>query len=108
MRELLERWAELEPERCQLAGNFACVVLIQHVWRRVRYDANIVDDRPRVLWAVIEAATARDWYFDISYLPGPKQFHADVVLTLHRGKTTDPAEALLSAYIKALEAVKPG
>lgn len=106
MRELLERWAELEPQRCQLADNRNCVVLINHVWRRVRYDMAMPDDRPRVLWAVIEAIKPRDLYFELAYYP-PLKTHQAKVGNFNSAATDDPAEAALSAYIQALEAVKP-
>lgn len=107
MRDLLEQWASLEPQRCQPASDSACVVLVNHVWRRVRYDTKIADDRPRVLWAVIEAVKPRDLYFELAYYP-PLRTHNAIVGKFNSVGEDDPAEAALSAYIKALEAVKPG
>jgi hypothetical protein len=117
MRELLARWAELEPERCKhiktgLQAN------------RVEWEEFYISDGDQELlthsdmhnisctsngalmwiqWAVQQAIVARGWYFQVRYVPINKKFLASVGFTYDQ-IGDNPAEAILSAYLKEIEA----
>lgn len=112
MRELLEKWAELEPLRCKPHNGFNCKLLMGSTWLPVHYDADLVTEQPVILWSTIAAIVARSWEFDLeNYGTNSDKFIANVFAIKPPIRSqylaedrANPAEALLSAYIQALEA----
>ena len=126
MKKLLERWAELEPGECERCippslGAFALSCGDEH-WSFIR-----PHDLPIVLYAVLMCCEKRGWAALVnskvpgedvrSIWPDNKAWHANVDICplkmvyadmesswLIRAFSDSPAEAALSAYIKALEA----
>ncbi len=111
MKELLERWAELEPERCEIVRDrfaFHCMkmslliaefdsgndmyadVLVQAATQQA------IEAQGGWTWSLLKdtAGTykARVWINDVVYHTA--------------NSNTSPAEALLTAYLAVLEAVK--
>ena len=97
MTGFLERWAELEPERCKTFPRHA-TVQVKGKWNPAEFTGTI-------LAAVIEAITARGLKF---YLKGgysePIRFVAHVgdAIDETSGVGNDPASALLDAYLSML------
>ena len=60
MRELLERWARLQPERCQVGEYYAHFSLDGFQFRLWHDDVLTPRRSATILAAVIEAVTARD------------------------------------------------
>ena len=122
MRELLERWAQLEVERCWLDAERPNVLLgglTLSYWTgppmRAIPDDYPLDalDRALVLAATIEAVTARGWewslWSDGNEVSGDITIRDDdtglgVVHGSGLKQLSTPAEALLTAYLAALEA----
>lgn len=115
MKELLERWAELEPSRCKIeawADNYGHWVQqdIITVWVGPRasggYKVEIIQH------AVQQAIEARGWMWSICRLLagscGSEIATRDmanlIVSVISSSVHKEPSEALLSAYIQALEA----
>jgi hypothetical protein len=117
MKELLERWAALEPERVKRRWD-GCL--------GVAYDDGglVLEERPGtygspefhkfagiyVQAAVQEAIEAHEWDWDLCFnhqQDSPR--YCAIIGDLYNGSTpgewgSTPAEALLSAYLTALEA----
>lgn len=106
MRAALERWAQLEPERCSItahAVDLAAPFAFRIHW--VMLDADPIN-RAALFTAVIEAIEARGWEWNVgttmqppvqAYVTTPKRRHLST-------RAATPAEALLRAYLTALEA----
>jgi hypothetical protein len=121
MIELLKRWSELEPERCRgtyVQGTF--IVFINDRWCSARPDDDL--GLIAVQCVVQIAIEARGWEWEIGGRKSQEPMsQADEKIykvaniwpfeyTLGKMASSDKweltaAEALLSAYIKALEAV---
>lgn len=123
MRAALERWAQLEPERCMIGPPTSHICAVVQVGNDTHADAHTVTfDRPSakqqalLLAAVLDAVTARAWTCSLTNnvhhryawratvwastaLPGTRTYRPS-----HVGDASIPAEALLRAYVKALEA----
>lgn len=129
MRQLLTRWAEVEPGRCLLvlAENLKpdkadCQEFYLVDSKRSQMvhsdvldiDAESDDSLMRIQWAVQQAIVARGWYFEIKYDPNcadPKNPYDATVETSTIGDGwgfgNDGVTApLLVAYLDALEANK--
>lgn len=120
MRDLLERWARLEPDRCDpthddIMGN----VILTIRWSRDTItlvpDDYPLDtfDRTCILAAVKEAIEALGWSWKLQeFGPKPHLVRAWIASShrhaplLREGST--PAEALLSAYLDAVEDAREG
>lgn len=117
MRELLRKWAELEPSRCAFEttpnliqgepNDEKAYVADAEKNMRVVFDDVIgvpldEDSLMRIQWAVQQAIIEREWYLCFEYLPRPKKFIVDVDNL--KAIADNQVEALLSAYLKALEA----
>lgn len=126
MRQLLARWAEVEPEWCKLEtwpDEEACYIAAEagnegepgysQGWQRVfdtkdgYYPWNS-QALMEIQWAVQQAIVARGWRFNLECYPVTGVCEGVVFLDLFhiRRAGGDPAEALLSAYLAALEASK--
>lgn len=109
MRELLARWAEVEPDVCEdLYGQ----TIRLHLLDDSTYSIHpIVDDLPvshlaMIQWAVQQAIVARDWSFELSYYSILGSYGAEIDIDSHRSVNrpgSSPTEALLTAYLRALE-----
>lgn len=117
MRELLKKWSELESDRCGYGfdkyyssyDREYCQVMLdnQLTWAGPRNGRP--DDGyylPQIQYAVQQAIEAHGWYFVIQ--PSPSQYEAVVYKTLTEGSdhyfiSESIPEALLSAYLEALE-----
>lgn len=122
LKNLLIWLAGFDPEICQVVASrddtFAVKILPDRLdWHRLE----LTDNQLRLShiailqFAIQQAIAARGWYFDVAYLPlrqSDDKYHADVQVTkslegvdadLRSAKSDNPAEALLAAYVKALE-----
>lgn len=105
MTELLKQWSELEPERCEYQEETE----YYHVMRNGRWTkATIIAtlDYDRIQGAVQEAIDDHDWVAGLTgyggrYLGTCSDANAD---RKGRHEHESAAAALLSAYLKALEA----
>lgn len=106
MRELLERWAKLEPERCQVGEYYAHFSLDGFQFRLWHNDVLTPRRSATLLAAVIEAIEARGWDWNLmSMLPWnatARRYMATV--TYHVKEADSDVAALLTAYLAALEA----
>lgn len=127
MRNLLTRWAELEPGRCKretrpnwdwheefedfyIAGEAGNKDEPGHCWG---WTLVLTDSEPRGFWpwesealmrigyAVQEATQARGWRYSLEYFPITKLYEVKVLHTQGRGSS--PTEAILAAYLQVLE-----
>lgn len=92
---LLKRWAELQPGENN--PDDLAVTL-----ESLNYDLSGV--YPQIQWKVQQAIVARGWSFDLKYNSHFRAYHATVDFRDNVGTFDNPAEALLVAYVKALEA----
>ena len=119
MRALLERWSRLEPSRCNQFDDHMGGTGLQVTWTgtpmRAIPDDYPLDalDRALVLAAVIESIEARGWewslWSDGNEVSGDITIRDDdtnlgVVHGSGLKQLSTPAEALLAAYLAALEA----
>lgn len=112
MTELLKRWAQHEPERCSFDGD-TC---------RLNWRLDEPGDTTQAemhvamtLAAVIEAIEARGWRLTLVHNPWREERpkwgawlsryeEGDLALARRDHEADTPAEAVLSAYVAALEA----
>lgn len=114
MRALLERWAKLEPERCQVGEYYAHFSLDGFQFRLWHNDVLTPRRSATLLAAVIEAIEAQEgtWDYRLAWRMAPTGEHYGVVrITRENGwekswscYASSPAAALLGAYLAALEA----
>lgn len=120
MKELLQRWAELEPERCRIPGNSSTAedqeVFIDEAGHQI-WNAQSGLERGLVQIAVQEAIAARGWTIRVESLyhaMDDSYIYDSIVFASNGGfnwrsfgeESTMAAESLLSAYLKALEKAK--
>lgn len=106
MRELLKRWAQLQPSRCNMRTETLGPALVTlggygHYYWGEPASAAVV------LAATIEAITARSWMWSLGTVtsrPSIWGFVNPDGTRSHEGAAATPAEALLAAYLSALEA----
>lgn len=113
MRELLKRWAELEPGRCSiktLPDNLEEFFVTYDDGTFIVFTSTNVGDHywqtkseslMRIQWAVQEATIKREWYFNLSFHPLRAGYRAEV--GGKRKWAEESTEAFLSAYLAALE-----
>lgn len=117
MRELLEKWAEVEPGRCKRETRDFYVTLGDNNFYLVITDSTPGGYCPskeaalaRVQWATQQAIIARGWGFEMQFnTDWQNQTEAMVRYGVNWASsepTDNPAEALLSAYLKALSAIE--
>lgn len=109
MRQLLEKWAEVEPGRCKRETRDFYVTLGDNNFYLVITDSTPGGYCPskeaalaRVQWATQQAIIARGWYFELIY-----SLEYGYEATVGESDCTSQdnmAEALLSAYLAAIEA----
>ena len=107
-QQLLERWAELEPERCKYNKREGTIeaLLGKESWCFVFFEeGGPEDDNTELLWillgALIEAVAAREWFYEIRRAALEKG-HTTFVHCC-RAVAASPADSLLAAYVAALE-----
>lgn len=114
MRELLMRWAKLEPERCWVErpgdDDPWCVIHsgFTHGWRV----GSRAQDAMHIQAAVQEAITGHGWHWEVGYhSPDREPFYSGYIDTHdsdddshHHVYGDEPVYCLLSAYLQALEA----
>lgn len=112
MKELLKRWAELEPGWCELrVGGSYWVGKITVDGESVAYRAHPPFTEPhslmRTQFAVQQAIVARGWDYRLETytMEGDRQYVAWVYPGGQALGQTTEAVALLSAYLKALDEV---
>lgn len=108
MRDLLERWAAMEPERCRPceSGEDEVEVSIKKgEWCQIILEDIITLDLMWVQWATQQAIISRGWRFNLECYPVTAICEGVVFLDLFhvRRPGGDPATALLTAYLAALE-----
>ena len=117
----LRRWSELEPERCKQTSPHDTEVCFDYqvaVASDMFFDVSSVSDpiAPSVIQSAVQSAIeARGWWFSLKApLAGVRPDYRAIVSSRERlvspcdAEASNPAEALLSAYIKALEAERAG
>jgi hypothetical protein len=112
MRQLLQKWAEIEPGRCEKSGKN--IFTIQTAPDPMEAEAkNIYDpdnlsglDLAWIQWVVQQAIIARGWRWNLECYPVTGICEGIVFFgsTHIRQREGGPAEALLSAYLETLEA----
>ena len=109
MEELLKKWAELEPERCEIRDDKAWIergVDNLSVWMDDRFTDK---EKDIILGAVIEAVQASGWDWRIARVK-PDAWFASVYTTTSYEPEIDaksnhsPTHALLASYLDALYA----
>lgn len=112
MKELLKRWAAMEPERCENLYNQAFRFHLEE--GEYTHSIYPVDDylsKPDlawIQWATQQAIVSRGWGFELTLNTdwenrAESMVRYGVNWTSSPAIQSDPAEALLSAYLKALE-----
>lgn len=110
MRELLKRWAELEPEKIDgeywddpVTGGAGSEFRIAGV--AVYSDLfEIGENDPALIqWAVQEAIKDKNWWFSLSKATDGAGYWGRVKIAAFGAYNDDPAAALLAAYLEALE-----
>lgn len=118
MRELLEKWAALEPEWCRVDDERASVMAdVGTPLERPRFSAQyhrLGGYEADILASVIEAIEAqrtsrdRGWTWTLRSPRNDAPQHVGLVYYANKqwkaGRGDTPAEALLTAYLAALEA----
>lgn len=114
MRELLERWARLEPERCMSGPptTHICVsVRVGDDTHAVMLDRPSAKQQALLLAAAIEAIEARGWSFEARHLLGHSEASVEVrpaqsllVWPPYKATADTFTQALLGAHLAALEA----
>lgn len=116
MRELLTRWAEVEPGRCEPSKSprLANIFTVQAGEEAKNiYDPDNLSglDLAWIQWAVQQAIVARGWRFDIQYPRHSFPPYYTVVWVSDQSVNFDEteregpaiAETLLESYLKLLE-----
>lgn len=110
MKHLLERWSQLEPDICEdLYGQ----TIRLHMSDDSTYSIYpLVDELPikelaMIQWAIQQAIIEKGWYLEMYYTPST--YHEAIVINPSKAKDkaysqNSMAEALLTAYLKALDA----
>ncbi len=127
MRELLTRWAELEPERCK-PTQVADFCIFDREERRNYYiyfnDPEMFDQIDHIQGLVQKAIVARGWGFELNNVRLAKGSDAPAIMdtvnaivyapkdgthfnTWSRAPAETTAEALLAAYVEMLGDEKP-
>ncbi|MGD1714539.1 hypothetical protein [Dapis sp. BLCC M172] len=70
MRSLLEKWINLEPERCRYNSNETIEVLYKNQWHSVA-EENLVRDGILIM-ALLEACDQRNYLYSIERIPRPE------------------------------------
>ena len=111
MRDLLERWAQLEPERVHIGpplSDIGADIRLGGVPFWVTFDTFGVEAPAIVLAATIEAIEARGWTWEVRRdLQGgypSRVWPLEVGRPVTGWSRNAPAEALLTAYLAAIEA----
>lgn len=128
MKELLERWAILEPDKCKretrpnwdwheefeyfyIASEAGNKGESGHGWgwqlvlNHSGYHPDDNEALGRIQWAVQQAIIARSGYFAIEYRPKEQAYRAIALNDIGVWGLT-PTQALLGAYLDALESEK--
>lgn len=101
MKELLKRWAELEPMLCKYLSD-GVALPVNGEW--VFIYATLFDANMFIQYKVQQAIVARGWRFGIQHYSDDFQVWVAAPNGRYCWSNADsPAEALLSAYVKALE-----
>lgn len=104
LQQLLQRWAELEPGRCYQFADDHFFVTIQKKEEAVYGDnwASLAT----VEYAIREAVIARGWHCRITLHSLTNECRVHAGREVYEQTGTEPAIALLQAYIEALEGQK--
>jgi hypothetical protein len=112
IRDLLRRWAELEPKRCRLSESNDNEIDVRinegDMWCEIALDSIVALDMMWIQWAVQQAIVKQGWRWNLECYPiteiceGVVFFDYDHI----RRRGGDPAEALLAAYLAVLETNK--
>lgn len=104
IRELLARWAEVEPGRCEKLQIDGSTVWATAGGTKQVYNPDELSqvDLAWIQWATQAAIIERGWYVQVRYIPRQKQWLASVGFTYDQ-EGDGPAEAILSAYLKEIE-----
>lgn len=108
MKELLERWAELEPEWCYTTDESSTFRLSYNLQNGHYINAaNLSNEILAIIQRSVQnAIVARNWPFDLSF--GSYGYKAWVQAEFGNpayAEATGVVECLLSAYLKALEVI---
>lgn len=105
-RKLLELWAELEPARCEKSSKNIFTIEVDGDAKNIYDPDNLTGlDLAWIQWAVQAAIIGRGWRYNLECYPvtgiceGLVFFNSSHI----RSPGNNPAEALLGAYLEALE-----
>lgn len=108
MKELLEKWAKLEPGRCKQVADY--YIVDSRIVYLLRQDTLEIDAGMRIQWAVQQAIVARGWAFELKYnasCPDPRNPYDATVDSNKSGGwgfgNNGFVAPLLEAYLNTLE-----
>lgn len=112
MKDLLAKWAELEPAKCKPLDKSVYAVSIGRRWYLIHPNARLLRDRAYLQLAVQQAVEARGLNWSISFLVDKSEpgyggsQHTASVFTYGKRYVREglisAAEAILSAYLQAI------
>lgn len=123
MEELLRKWAEIEPNRCQFVFDGEQIEVLMSdgewcwVWAKREYGGAFVPSTTTAymhIQAAVQAAIeARGWGMNVGHGYEVAEWTASVwhrdtphgILDTHVARKDNAAEALLEAYVKAIVAI---
>ncbi|NEQ39209.1 MAG: hypothetical protein F6K40_24345 [Okeania sp. SIO3I5] len=70
MRSLLEKWANLEPQRCRYNSNETIEVLYKNQWHSVSQENPVRDGI--LIMALLEVGDERNYLYSIEKIPRPE------------------------------------
>lgn len=116
--ELLARWSEIAPSECDIRPDPVSEDVHEVITFAARGRSMYITDSPYfeavLLSALIEAVRARGWHYTLeSYQSDDGIWHSALAIwecgnhhARKRAYAAEPCDALLSAYVAALEATK--
>lgn len=112
MKNLLEKWATLEPQLCEdLYGQTIRLHLSDDSSFSIHPLINElpIKEMAMIQWAIQQAIVEKGWYFKLNNFLNDKGFAAKIISDINKEEVTltissNPTEALLAAYLKALDA----
>ena len=101
---LLRRWAELAPDECRIVDDQGIAILLGNGELSPYLDYSDVTDLFVIQGAVQEAIEARGWEWKLESIGGRATGYVSHGDTQRHERAQNPAAALLTAYLSAIEA----
>lgn len=112
MKKLLETWSRLEPHLCKRETNheeFESYYVTMPEGQWLVYSDIYPTALMRIQWAVHQAIVQKGWHLEMYYTPATYNEAIVIIPSKTRTKVysqNSMAEALLAAYLEALEDVQ--